>query len=199
MSTPLHGRLDFARRPFLDERPVWAVVTAALVLGAVLLAVNVRLYTGFHRDVGNLKADIDALRERGTRASKDAADARAALQSFKLSSLAVESQGLLNLVAERRFSWTGFLGRLEKTLPQDVRLTRLMPRFEDPEEVGLDIGLVGRTPDSVVKTIASLAADPAFHGVTLKSEASAEHGAPEGYSFELSVLYTPPSARAEVR
>jgi hypothetical protein len=47
----------------------------------------------------------------------------------------------------------------------------------------------------VVKTIAALSADPAFHGVELKTESSPERGNPEGYSFELSVLYTPAEAK----
>lgn len=195
MSVSPRDRLDFARRPFLDERPVWVLVGLALSAGAVLLVANVRMYTEFHRNVANLKTDIEQLRDRGGRAAKDAEQARAALQSYKLSSLAVESQGLLNLVAERRFSWTAFLGRLEKTLPQDVRLSRLAPRFEDPSRIGLDIGLVGRSPESVVKTIAALSADPAFHGVDLKTEASPQGGTPDGYSFDLTVFYTPPEGK----
>lgn len=188
-------RLDFARRPFLDERPVWALVAVALLAGAVLLLANVRLYAGFHRDVAHLQAEISQLRLRAGQAAKEAEQARAALQTYKLSSLAAESQGLLNLVAERRFSWTGLLARLEKTLPADVRLSRLVPRFDDPSEVTLDIGLVGRGPDSVVKTITALAAEPAFHGVELRTEASAERGSPEGYSFELGVRYTPAESK----
>ena len=181
--------LDFARRPFSDERPIWALVAVFFAAGAVLLFVNARLYSGFHRDVADIRTDIDRLTERGRAAAKTSAQARAVLQSYKLSSLAAESQSLLALVAERRFSWTALLTRLEKTLPADVRLARLQPRFDDPSAVALDISLVGRSPDSVVKTIAALSADPAFRDVELKSEATAEHGAVEGHSFELSTLY----------
>jgi hypothetical protein len=191
MNAARRDRLDFARRPFLDERPVWASVALALIAGSVLFAANIRMVSTFRRDGAQVRAQIEDLRGRSRKAVRDAGEARAALQSYKLSTLAVESQGLLNLVAERRFSWTGFLARLEKTLPADVRLTRLMPRFDDPAEVSLDIGLVGRSPESVVKTIAAFSSDPAFHSVELRTEAGPEHGSPEGYSFELSVLYTP--------
>ncbi len=191
MSAAHRDRLDFARRPFLDERPVWASVALALIAGSGLLASNLRMVSTFRRDGAQVRAQIEDLRERSRKAVRDTGDARAALQSYKLSTLAVESQGLLNLVAERRFSWTGFLARLEKTLPADVRLTRLMPRFDDPTEIGLEIGLVGRSPESVVKTIAALSSDPAFRGVELRTEAGPEHGLPEGYSFELSVRYIP--------
>jgi hypothetical protein len=191
MSTANRDRLDFARRPFLDERPVWALVAVALVAGAVLLVANVRMYGASHRDGAQVRAEIQSLRDQARSSAKSVEEARAALQSYKLSSLAVESQGLLNLVAARRFSWTGFLARLEKTLPSEVRLTRLLPHFDDPAEIGLDIGLVAASPEGVVKTIAALSADPAFRAVNLKSEASPERGSPEGYSFELTVRYTP--------
>jgi hypothetical protein len=191
MNTTHRDRLNFARRPFLDERPVWASVALALVAGSVLLVANVRMYLAFHRDGAQVRSQIEDLRDRSGKAAQDAGEARKALQSYKLSSLAVESQGLLNLVAERRFSWTGFLARLERTLPPDVRLTRLVPRFANLAEIGLDIGLVGRSPESVVKTIAAFSSDPAFRGVELKTEAGPERGSPEGYSFELSVLYAP--------
>jgi hypothetical protein len=194
MSASDRARLDFARRPFSDERPIWVLVGFLLAAGAVLLFANARLYASFHRDVADIRADIQRLGARLGETAKESGEARTVLQSYKLSSLAGESQSLLKLVAERGFSCIALLARLEKTLPPDVRLARLMPQFDSPAEVSLQIGLVGRGPDSVVKTIAALATDPAFRGVELKVEASGEHGVPEGYSFELSLVYAPDEA-----
>jgi len=184
-------RIDFARRPFLDERPVWLVIAVAVLLGAVLLLANVRLWVGFHRDVASVHQAIADLTVRGRAATQASAEARDALRSYKLSAMAIESRELLRLVAERRFSWTGLLAHLERTLPADVRLARLTPRFGEGGDVGLDVGLVGRTPQTVVKTLGALSADPLFHDVVLKNETNPEKGAPEGYSFELSVVFTP--------
>ena len=191
MSAPDRSRLDFARRPFSDERPIWVLVGFFIAAGAVLLVVNARLYASFHRDVADIRADIQTLGARGQETARQAGEARTVLQSYKLSSLAGESQSLLRLVAERRFSCTALLARLEKTLPPDVRLARLTPQFDNPAEVSLSIGLVGRGPDSVVKTLAALATDPAFRDVELMLEASGERGVPEGYSFDLSCAYVP--------
>jgi hypothetical protein len=194
MSVSDRARLDFARRPFSDERPIWALVGILLAAGAVLLLVNARLYASFHRDVAGIRTDIQRLGVRLGETAKESGEARTALQSYKLSSLAGESQSLLKLVAERHFSCTMLLSRLEKTLPPDVRLQRLVPQFESPAAVSLQLGLVGRGPDSVVRTIAALAADPAFRDVELRTETSAERGVPEGYSFDLSLGYAPEEA-----
>jgi len=189
--------LNFARRPFVDERPFLLGAGFALVFGSILLAANVRQWIDFHRQIEGTARQIESLEARRDRAVRDAAASRAALDNFRVSSLATQSKGLLKLVAERRFSWTALLARLERTLPSDVRVTRLAPHFEE-SGVQLDCALVGKSHDSVVETIAALAKDPAFDIVNLKNEqlpdAAGGTGGPEGYSFDLSMRYRVPGA-----
>lgn len=185
----MNGRLNFARRPLRDERPVLLVAALAALAVAILLFCNVRLYTDFHRAMGGTSRQIASLEERRLRAARDAEEAQTALSSYRVSTLAQESRGLMKLIGERRFSWTGLLARLERTLPADVRLARLTPKFDEAGETYLALGLVGRNPESVPRTIDALSRDSAFGSVELQSEASQEKGVPEGYSFELSLRY----------
>ena len=184
-------RLDFARRPFRDERPVFLAIAIALVLSGALVMINVRLYRGFHREMEGTSRQIEFLEQRRARTAREINQARTALNGYKVSSLARESGGLLQVVSARRFSWTGLLAKLERTLPADVRVARLGPRFEETGQISLDLSLVGKNPDSVVTTIAALSRDPAFSTIELKSETSPEQGVPEGHSFALSVRYLP--------
>lgn len=183
-------RLDFARRPFVDERPFLFGAGFAVGLGALLLFANVRQYSDFHHEMEGTSLQIESLEGREQRASREAATARAALDSYRVSTLATESRALLKLIAERRFSWTGLLARLERTLPADVRVTRLSPRFEENAAV-LDCAFVGKTHEAVVRTIAALSKDPMFDAVELRSEAAPEGAgaAAAGYSFELALKY----------
>jgi hypothetical protein len=185
-------RLDFSRRPFRDERPVFLVAIVALAAAAVLLAANVRQYQEFHRQIGGTGRQIEFLEGRRQRASRDAEQSRAALNSYSVSSLAQESRGLLRIVAERRFSWTGLFARLERTLPPEVRVIRLTPSFDGSGETKLALGLIGKDADSVVHTIAAFSRDPAFNAVALHSESTPEKGVPEGHTFEVTVTYRPP-------
>lgn len=182
-------RLDFARQPFRDERPIFLVAGLALALAAFLLAANVRLYGDFHRGIEGTSGQIEYLQKRRDRAAREAQESRAALNSYKVSALDMESRGLLRVVGERRFSWTGLLSRLERVLPPEVRVARLGPRFSETGEASLDIGLVGKDVDSVVRTIAAFSRDPAFSEVELHSESSPEKGVPEGHAFVVSVRY----------
>jgi Tfp pilus assembly protein PilN len=185
-------RLDFSRRPFRDERPVLLVAGVAFAAAAVLLVANVQQYREFHRQIGGTGRQIEFLEERRQKASRDAEQSRVALNSYKVSALAEESRGLLRIVAERRFSWTALLARLERTLPPEVRVSRLAPKFEDSGAVMLSVGLIGKDAESVVRTIAAFAHDPAFEAVALHSEATPEKGVPEGRTFVVTVAYRPP-------
>ena len=186
---------NFARRPFRDERPVYATVGLALALGLGLLTANIHQYRKFSREVGGTRAQITELEERAERAAKGAEAARSALDGYKLSSLAQESANLQRIVRERRFSWLALLGRLERTLPSDVRLARLAPRFESADAVSVDLAVLGRNSESVVRTLAALAKDPVFQAIQLRSEAKPDQGSPEGYTFLIDLKYVPEETR----
>ena len=186
---------NFATRPFRDERPVLATIAVCALAGLVLFGVNVHLYWTFSRQVVGTRREIATLEERKARAEKASEQSRAALNGYKLSSLPEESAGLQTIVGERRFSWLVLLARLEKTLPPDVRLSRLSPRFDSPEAVALDLSVLGKTGDSVVHAIAALSKDPAFSDIELHGESSPDKGEPEGYTFSISMRYVPQGSR----
>lgn len=188
---------NFARRPFHDDRPVFLATGLLFLFGAVLLVANLRVFTEYRREVADTRADIAALEDRQTRAARKADAAKAAVSAYTLSALAEESRGLALLVAERRFSWTTLLARLERTLPSDVGLAHLQPRFDKDGEVLLDMQLYARKREAVVQTIAALVRDPAFGEVDLKSETTADPGMPDPFQFSLSSQYEPlPLSRA---
>ena len=189
----MNGNLNFARRPFRDERPVLLVAGVLFAAAAILLVANVRLYTAFQREVGGTNDQIANLETRRAAAQRESQEARNALNNYRVSSLAQESRGLLRLAEERRFSWTTLLARLERVLPPEVRVTRLTPHF-DTNGATLGLNLVGKDSDSVVRTIAALARDPAFSLVDLKSESTPEQGVPEGHAFEIETRYAAPES-----
>lgn len=180
---------NFAKRPFQDDRPILVASAVLFAIGAALLVANLRLFTDYRRGVADTRADIAALDDRRLRADKKADAAKAALSAFQVSALAEESRGLARIVAERRFSWTTLLARLERTLPRDVGLAYLQPRFEKDGEVWLEMQFTAKSRDSVVRTIAALGKDPALEGVELRSETASEPGNPEPFQFLLGARY----------
>jgi Tfp pilus assembly protein PilN len=188
---------NFARRPFQDDRPIYVAAVALFALGAALLLANLRLFTEYRRQVADTRAEIAALEDRQLRAEKKKETSKSAVSAYKLSALAEESRGLAKIVAERRFSWTTLLARLERTLPSEVGLAHMQPRFETDGEVWLDMQFYAKNRESVVKTIAALAKDPALDGVELKSETTSDPGNPEPFQFSLGARYEAPGRSAE--
>lgn len=188
---------NFARRPFQDDRPFHVAAVVLLLAGAALLVANVRLFTDFRRQVADTRAEIAGLEDRQQRADRKIQSSKAAVSTYKLSALAEESKGLAKIVAERRFSWTTLLARLERTLPHEVGLAHLGPQFEADGSIRLDMQLHAKTREAVVKTIAALAKDPAFDDVDLRTEIVAEPGSPEPIQFQLGARYEPPGPQAD--
>lgn len=183
---------NFARRPFQDDRPVYIAAVALFALGAALLVANLRLFTEYRRQVADTRTEITALEDRKLRAERKKDASKSAVSAYKLSALAEESRGLAKIVAERRFSWTTLLARLERTLPSEVGLAHLQPRFDADGEVWLEMQFYAKNRESVVKTIAALAKDPALEGVELRSESASEPGSPEPFQFSLGARYEAP-------
>jgi Fimbrial assembly protein (PilN) len=180
---------NFAKRPFQDDRPVYAVAGALFLAGTLLAAANLRRFSEYRGLVADTRADVATLEDRQRRADEKANAAKAALASYQLSSLAEESRGLSRILAERKFSWTTLLSRLERTLPPDVGLSHLTPSFDKDEVVALSMQLAARNREAVVKTVASLSHDPAFTNIELRSETAAEAGSPDPIQFNLTCQY----------
>jgi len=180
---------DFSRRPFRDERPLILGAAISFVLAAVLAFANVRQYADFHRKIEGTARQVESLQSRRDRAVRDAAASRAALDQYRTSNLAQQSGALLRLIAERRFSWTALLARLERTLPADVRVSRLSPKFSEKGEMSIDCAFIGKGGDAVVRTITAFARDPLFEAIDLRGETAPDAARPEGYTFDLVLRY----------
>lgn len=183
--------LNFARRPFRDNRPIALTVGAAIVLGALLLALNIRDYYAFRASSAGTLAEIQRLNEKAVSTEELAARERNGLAAVRLKDLQTQSTILNTLLKERDFSWSVLLTRLEHALPDDVYVTRLSPGIQPSGDAILTIDFVGKGPESIVRTLSSLAGDPYFEEPVPSSESDPEKGAPEGFQFHLTVRYRP--------
>jgi len=186
--------LNFARRPFRDYRPVHATILAAGAFGLLLFVLNVRDFYAFRRSTAGRVQEIQRATHSATLADTLAEREQARLVAFPLQSLQSESQQINALVQERKFSWTTLLGHLENVLPGEVFLTRLAPKIDPDGTAAIDLDCVGKSPDSIVRTIAALEKSSYFSGAVPHSETDPEKGSPEGFRFLLSVRYNPEPA-----
>lgn len=204
-------KLNLARRPFVNLRPITRLALVAWLLGAALAVWNVRQAWTLWRGLGA---------ERGT-----LEEARSALASERqrLAGIEQELRGI-DLVAEneralfldrevdrRVFSWTHLFERLGRVLPREVRLVQVRPLLVAPGQprgrgtrtaaavsrdlwVTLQVSGFAERDEALLDLVDALFADPVFDAPDLKREA-VPPGRP--VQFELEVRYLPAAALRE--
>jgi hypothetical protein len=139
---------NLSTRPFYNDRLV-AIVIAAIAIGAVALtafnATELRSLTT-QRSEFSRKIDADAAETR--RLELRTAELNSTVDFPGMKSLWNDAREANNLIDTRTFSWTAFLGVIERTLPYGARLVEVAPKPEK-SVMHLEIVVVCQTTDDL--------------------------------------------------
>ena len=190
---PIHANL--AARPFRDYRPVYAVIVVASLLVAFLMLNNIDTYYRYVRETRTTRDEIARI-EAQTAAERRAADAAVGrIRNIDLERLGTQSRFINAQLAERAFSWSELLDRLERVLPSDVRITAIIPAFNPDGMVTLRMNCIAKSPDGMIRTMNAFHGSPYFMNPFPGSDTQS----PEGYRFDLTLTYKPSIPRAVTR
>jgi Tfp pilus assembly protein PilN len=165
---PIH--LNLASRPFRDYRPVYAAVVVMALLTAFLALNNVDTLLKYRSETKTTRGDI-ALLEQQTADEQQKADALTQrLRGVDLKLLSTQTEFANAQLAERAFSWSELLDRLERVLPEDVRLQSVNPTFDKDGLVHLAMICVAKSGNGLSATINHFNADPHFANAFPTSE-----------------------------
>ena len=193
-------RPNLARRPFVDSRPANAAAALLLLAAVVLTVVSVRTVHAYLEGSRKSREEIASLRAEIDRLEASRREAEQKLARFDLAGMRAGAEEANALARLRAFSWSRFLTRLEKALPNDVRVgsiglskdtetgaNRANAPGADSFEVSLS--LVSRDPDGLPKLLRAFYASPWFDAPTPVSEAGGEKGSVDGREISITVLY----------
>ena len=186
---PLH--LNLAARPYRDYRPYIAVMAVGWLLVAVLAYNNLDTWLRYQRDTKTTRDEIAALQRQTDVERTKLQNAEGRLRGVNVKLMAAQTAYVNARLAERAFSWSELLDRLERVLPDDVRLLSISPSFNKNGTVHLQLACVGKTGTSMVTAIDRFNRDQHFAGPF----PSGEDNTGNGYAFGLSVDYRPTIAR----
>jgi Tfp pilus assembly protein PilN len=186
---PIH--INLASRPFRDYRPVYAVVVVMALLTAVLALNNVDTFLRYRTETKTTRATISKLEEQIADEKRETDTLNQRLRGVDLKLLASQTEFANSQLAQRAFSWSELLDRLESVLPPDVRLQSVMPGFAKDGLVHLSMTCVTKTSGGLTTTINRFYSDPRFANPFPTSE-TATLGE---YHITLSVDYRPSIAR----
>ena len=105
--------------------------------------------------------------------------------------LAEQAQFVNARLAERAFSWSELLDRLERIVPDDVRIESISPSFAKDGMVHLSLQASAKNSQGMVHTLDQLNRDNRFANAFPTSELKTN----EGYHFGIMVDYRPSIAR----
>jgi Tfp pilus assembly protein PilN len=187
---PIH--LNLAAKPYRDYRPYIAVMAVGWLLVALMALNNLDTWYRYQHDTKETRGAIAALEKQidGERHKVQATQQR--LRGVNVKLMAAQTQYVNSRLAERAFSWSELLDRLEHVLPDDVRLETISPSFNKDGLVHLSLTCVGKGSSSMVSTIDRLNKDQHF----ARPFPTSESLGPAGYSFGIGVDYRPSIARA---
>lgn len=190
---PIH--LNLAARPWRDNRLVWVLVALMLAVTGLLLFANVR--AGYHYLISTRETrqtierlEAERRREETTRQAIAQQIARVDMARLSVASRYVNSQ-----LAERAFSWSGLLDRLERVVPSGVRLTTLDPNVDKNGRIVLAMSCVAKNSDGMVDMLNRMIRDPHFDRPFPSSEQTREDGTRE---FTIQADYSPAPVATEV-
>jgi Tfp pilus assembly protein PilN len=183
--------LNLAARPYRDYRPLYAVVVATSILIAFLMLNNVDTYYRYVRDTRKTREEIARIEAQTQQERRRTDAANNQIKTIDLVSLSKESKFINTQLAERAFSWSELLDRLEAVLPGSIRITSVAPSFSDNGLVHLTLSCEGKSPDSMLATISRLQRDPHFSNPfpTMQNNTGTV------YQFGIGVDYRPTIAR----
>jgi Tfp pilus assembly protein PilN len=187
---PLH--LNLASRPFRDYRPVYAAVVIMALLTAFLALNNVDTYLRYRTDTRTTRANIDQLEAQIAQEQRNTETVTQRLRGVDVKLLAAQTEFANAQLAERAFSWSELLDRLERVLPDNVRLQSVTPAFGKDGLVHLSMTCYGKTGDSLVATINNFNRDEHFANAFPTNE---DHTTTD-YRFTLGADYRPAVARS---
>jgi len=186
---PLH--LNLASRPYRDYRPLYAVVVVSSLLVAFLMLNNIDTYYRYIRDTKSTRNKIADLERQTEQEQRQTAELTQRLRGFNVRLLSEQTQFANARLAERAFSWSELLDRLERILPDDVRLESIAPNFSKDGYVHLMLAAVGKNSASMVHMLDRLNHDPRFSNAFPTSEDRGD----TGYRFGIGVDYRPSVTR----
>jgi len=155
-------RTNLSTRPFYNERAVH--LTLACVAAGVLTvtAVNVWQIVTLSGREARLRTTIADADRRAVSARSEAARIRAGINPRELDVAAAGAREANAIIDRRAFSWTDLFNRFERTLPNTVRITSVVPRDARDGAIELTVNVLARSVEGIDAFIESLEADGAF-------------------------------------
>ena len=169
-------RTNLSTRPFYNERAVQVALGGLALLVLAITVVNVGQLVGLTRSQRTLGAHAVEAEAEAARLRTQAAAIRARINPKELEIVASAAREANGIIDQRAFSWTALLGRLETTLPEDVRITAVQPRMTSAGDFVVALTVQARRAEDLDAFIEAMEKTGGFRKVTPIEEQTNDQG-----------------------
>ena len=192
---PIH--LNLATRPYRDVAPMLSAVVVLAVITALLMINNAQAAYRYLVNTKETRAEITRVQAEAAKQEEAAAKLEESISKIDVKTLNLETRYINGQIADRAFSWSELLDRLEAVTPRNVRLVDVNPTVDvKTGDVKLSIRATAKSHDAFVNYLSALLADPNFDRPFPQSEAIREDGTHE---ISLNAIYLPSQSLSGVR
>ncbi|HEY4640654.1 MAG TPA: hypothetical protein VII75_04870 [Thermoanaerobaculia bacterium] len=157
---PIH--LNLASRPYQDKRLFIATVVGISIIIAALLFTNVDTYLRYRVKTQSTRGQVAALDAQAEQERRRTEVLKQQLSRIDTASLAKQTSFINSQLAQRAFSWSELLDKLENVLADDVRLNSIAPTFRPDGSVFLSLSIDAKSADGLVDMLKRFNKDPQF-------------------------------------
>jgi Tfp pilus assembly protein PilN len=159
-------RTNFATRPFYNERAAQLVLGVLAIVVFALTLANAVEYSQLSDSESRLGSSAAESEREAARLRAEATAIRTRIDPRDLETVVVAAREANDIIDQRAFSWTALFGRLESTLPADVRVKAVQPRL-DKGTFSVTVVAEGRTIQDLADFMDALEATGVFRDVRL--------------------------------
>jgi Tfp pilus assembly protein PilN len=180
--------INLARQPFRRDRAMIVASTLVCLLLVVSLGVLIHLANEDTRQMGDVRQEVAALKKQVQAVNDQQAKLNAVIHQPQNETVLERSVFINTLLLRKGISWNQIFNDLEKTIPYNVKLTRILPSVDDQGRVTLDMTLASENSVTMVGALKAFQENPLFSAVVTKGNIPPTQTEPL-YRYAMAVTY----------
>ena len=180
--------INLASQPFRRDRALIVASSLVCLLLVASLGVLIHLANEDNRQLADLRHEVAGLRKQVQGVNERQAKLNAVIHQPQNETVLERSVFINTLLLRKGISWNQIFTDLEKTIPYNVKLTRIRPSVDDQGRVTLDMILASDTAVTMLGALQAFADNPQFGPVDPKGTIPPTQTEPL-YRFALVVPY----------
>jgi len=180
--------INLASQPFRRDRAMIVASTLVCLLLVASLGVLIHLANEDNRQLGDVRHEVAMLKKQVQTVNDQQGKLNGVIHQPQNETVLERSVFINSLLLRKGVSWNRIFTDLEKTIPYNVKLTRIRPSVDEQGHVMLDMILASENSVPMIGALKAFEDNTLFGAVEMKNQIPPTQTEPL-YRLALSVTY----------